>query len=123
MRLLLLVKSLFLCLFSYVLSVVRSPRRECFIVGSNYGGRPDPNAAKMVGYLVEREENVVVIGANLDCDGAHMVPRGSLRAAYYYFGSKACFYTHSFSDIIPYGHLFAWLIRLNRAATLVFMQH
>jgi len=118
-----LFKSLLVCAFGYTLSVIRQVKPGCVVVGSNYGGRPDPNAVKMIEYLLGRNENVVVIGAKLGCDDACMVPRGSLRAAHYYFCSKACFYTHSFSDIIPYGHLFAWLIRFNRDVMLVFMQH
>lgn len=123
MKLLAAMHSFFICCIGYVMGLLATKRSTIVIVGSNYGGRADPNAVAISRYLVEQGERVVVIGDCLPDSAALRVKRGSIQAARYFFLSKACFYTHSLSDIIPFGHVFAHLFHPTRFTKLIFMQH
>lgn len=89
------------------------------LVGSNYGGRSDPNADQVIEALRIKGAKVHVVANNKP----NTLQRGSFKVAYYFFSSKACLYTHSLSDIIPHAHKFHFLKPLLRFPRLVFLQH
>ena len=123
MKLLGATYSFFIFCIGYAMSLLATKGSKVVIVGSNYGGRADPNAVTISRYLAEQGEQLVVIGDHLTDSAVAQVKRGSVRAARYFFHSKACFYTHSLSDIIPFGHVFAHLFHPTRFTKLIFMQH
>lgn len=123
MKLFFAAHSLLILLIGFVLSLCKSTSGRTFIVGSNYGEREDPNAVAMVQYMHDRGERVIVIGQWCSDVTTLNLARGSIRAAYHFFCSQACFFTHSLSDIIPYAHQFSFVSKCMRYPRLVFLQH
>lgn len=121
MKIISLFKSSFDCFLAFLISNVNPLNRRCYLVGSNYGDRSDPNADQIIKQLSLQGELVYRV-ANVG-DGSNTLKRGSLRAAYYFFCSKACFYTHSLSDVIPHAHKLYFLKSLLKFPKLVFLQH
>ena len=121
MKIISLFKSCFDCFFGFFLSKFKPLNQECYLVGSNYGDRPDPNALQIIKEL-ECQGRLVFVVANTS-NGISTLQRGSLKAAYYFFCSKTCFYTHSLSDVIPHAHKLSSFRNIFRFPKLIFLQH
>jgi len=121
MKIISLFKSGFDCFIAFLLSNARPFNQECYIVGSNYGDRPDPNAEQIIKQL--SIQGKLVFNISNSVGGINTLKRGSLKAAYYFFCSKACFYTHSLSDVIPHAHKLHKLKNILGFPKLVFLQH
>ena len=93
------------------------------MLGSNYGREPDPNAIRMAEYFQANNIPFYVVEELRGSGAVSVLERGSWDATWISLTSRACFYTHSFSDVIPYGHRFHLLWSLLKMPTLVFMQH
>ena len=112
-------------LIGYCLSCVKPIAEDIYLIGSNYGAIIDPNAPSLINYMLEKGNRVFYVEGDglFTQNGLLKVKRGSVLAAYYFFSSKACFYTHSLSDVIPGLHQFSWLRNTLIFPKLIFLQH
>jgi len=115
-------KSTFACIVGYIWSrVTPQSNLALSLVGSNYGDSADPNAYQIIQEL-QRQDKPTFLVVNKS-NQSNTLQRGSLTAAYYFFCSKRCFYTHSLSDVIPHAHKLHFLKKILKFPQLVFLQH
>lgn len=123
MQLILLLQSFLFCALARLVSLFRQPSNEHYVVGSNYGALPDPNAIAMVNHLLAQKLDVVFISGYSQIDATEIVSRGSYRAAKLFISARAVFYTHSLSDVLPAGHKLAVFKKMLNFPFAVFLQH
>ena len=93
------------------------------MLGSNYGGRPDPNLTFMADYLLEQGYQVCIVANEPDVDDPVYLRRGSIRSAVCFLRAQTCLYTHSLSDVLPVAHKLHVLKRILGFPQLIFLQH
>lgn len=121
MKIISLIKTVFDLVSGFILSKIVPAQGEIYLVGSNYGNRTDPNAEQVRDELLKQKKIVFRVANTVQYSST--LRRGTVRVAYYFFSSKACFYTHSLSDLLPHAHKLSSFKRFFRFPKLVFLQH
>jgi len=123
--------------FSLINSTLRlvAARTICFgrkgvksvIIGSNYGDSFDPNvfaaarAFKQAGYaviVVNHRNDSVQLYKYIDL----ILVRGTWQSFKQFWLASVVVYTHSLSDVIPFGHKLSMFL-VGKRPSLIFMQH
>ena len=105
----------------FIIKTLFPQRKTQFLIGSNYGQNPDPNATVLYEYIRSLGHSVFLVQNNPTNSNLELT-RGSLRCCLYFLNANAAFYTHSLSDIIPHAHRL-YFLRSIFPKHLLFLQH
>ena len=119
-----LVRSILLFFLAFISQPVHrktDPVENLFLLGSNYGGKRDENATALFNFIESQGYPAFYISN--DPTGTNTIKRGSFNSYVRFFQTDTVFFTHSFSDILPYLHKAHVLINRFKLPRRVFIQH
>lgn len=118
---LILVNTIIKLILGYVFAKLNGKRENLYLLGADYGDYSDDSLA-LAKYINDQGYKSFHVSNNPQ-DKTKEIRRGSFQSFVVFFQCRAVYYSHSLSDVIPFGHLCWPIFQILRRPHKIFIQH
>lgn len=113
------------CAYTFIAWIVPPSRepKNLVMIGSNYGDTPDKNVTTLLDFLQHSEEYEICFVSERPYPDVEYLMRGNLKSYLHARRATAILYSHSLSDVLPWGHKIPTTRTLLKQSKLIFLQH